>query len=76
MSRRKTPMTPERFENRDIKRRVTKLEKQNEYRRSDSGALAKRIRWLEDWIHLHDELQKKMEQFHLQALDQTGDQQE
>ncbi len=66
-------MTPERFENRDIKRRVTKLEKQNEYRRADTGALAKCIRVLEDALEKDHQKKKQMEQFALAALDQTGD---
>ena len=46
----RTPMTPERFQQRDVKRRITKLEKDQEYRRIDWRRLVLKIRDLERTI--------------------------
>ncbi len=59
-------MTPDRFQLRDLKRRMTRAEKQNDYRRSDLGQLAKRIRAAEDQLlKMHREI-ALLERFRIQ----------
>lgn len=47
---RNTPMTPERFQSRDVKRRLSKLEKQMEYLRKDLHRELIRHNDLERWL--------------------------
>ncbi len=50
----RTPMTPERFQSRDVKRRLTKLEKDLVYRDAALARLKAAIK------HLQDQLQPVM----------------
>ncbi len=43
----RTPMTPEKFQSRDVKRRLSQLEKKREYMIADLHRLTARVRVLE-----------------------------
>ncbi len=43
----RTPMTPEKFQTRDVKRRISSLEKKSEYRTADITRMMVRIKQLE-----------------------------
>ncbi len=58
-------MDPDKFQMRDLKRRMTRAEKQNDYRRGDLGQLAKRIRALEDQLIKIQQLEARLERFRL-----------
>ncbi len=46
----RTPMTPERFQSRDVKRRISALEKQKDYLRADHNRLSARLRIVEAFV--------------------------
>jgi len=64
-------MDPDKFQMKDLKRRMTRAEKQNEYRRNDLGALAKRVREIEDLLDEQAKKRFQMEQFALQAQEEV-----
>ncbi len=48
----RTPMTPERFQSRDVKRRLTKQENRLDYLKADFARMMARVRDLEEILAL------------------------
>ncbi len=50
----RTPMTPERFQSRDVKRRITKQENRLDYLKADFARMMVRVKLIEQALEDHD----------------------